>query len=203
VAPRPLSRLRRRVRPRRVAGVLPVAGGAGAAAACDSHPVGAAMEGSLARADGLRHRRRVVRGSDHPLRSWRPRRRVEAGTLAAQLATFPIDHGPHHLARDRGFRGSRPPPRRSETVTGGPRSSSVQSHRDLGARLAVYGLTPEARPPSRSPPRRISASATAGSPRLARPISTAMAAMEIAYVDRPHLARTCASGAHAAPDAAP
>jgi hypothetical protein len=149
------------------------------------------MEGSLARADGpsgivaawyedptTRYAHGVLGDA------------VEAGTLAAQLDDFPnCITGRITLPETEVFEDLAP---RLADLDGDGRAEIivVQSHRDLGARLVVYGLTPDGQNL-----RLLAATPNIGQRnRWLAPIGAADldgdGRVEIAYIDRPHLART-------------
>jgi hypothetical protein len=115
---------------------------------------------------------------------------VEAGTLAAQLDDFPnCITGRITLPETEVFEDLAP---RLADLDGDGRAEIivVQSHRDLGARLAVYGLTPDGQNL-----RLLAATPNIGQRnRWLAPIGAADldgdGRVEIAYIDRPHLART-------------
>jgi hypothetical protein len=166
--------------------------GALGAAACDAPPwQGAAMDGSLARAEA----------AQGPVAAWYedPTTRyahgalgdtVEAGTLAVQLAPDPDCRISRiTLPQTEVFEDVAP---RLADLNGDGRAEIivVHSHRDRGARLAVYALAPGA-----DVLRLAAATPHIGSPnRWLAPLGAADldgdGVMEIAYVDRPHLART-------------
>jgi len=176
-----------------VAMALAVCLAGGPASACEQPPwVGAAMDGSLAQVTGA---------APGPVAAWfeAPTTRyahgvlgdaVEAGALVAQLDDFPTCiTGRIELPQAEVFEDLAP---RLVDLDGEGRAEIVvvQSHRDLGARLAVYGptsdgagLTLRAATPNIGQPNRWLA-----------PIGAADldgdGTMEIAYIDRPHLART-------------
>ena len=162
------------------------------AAACDAPPwAGQAMAGSLAR---------LAAPGPGPVAAWfeDPTTRyahavlgdgIEAGTLAVLLSddpSCPVARLP--LPEAEVFEDLAP---RLADLDGDGRAEIivVQSHRDLGARLAVYGVTPEGG----------ELGLVAATPNIGRrnrwlaPVAAADldgdGATEIAYVDRPHLAR--------------
>ncbi len=161
----------------------------GAALGCDTPPWREAMDGSLV----------LTEAAAGPVAAWYedPTTRythgvlgdaVEAATLAVQTAPVPdCATARVVLPRAEVFEDIAPRPvdldgdGRAEIVV-------VQSHRDLGARLAVYGLRGETL-------RLLAATPNIGTPnRWLAPVGAADldgdGAVEIAYVDRPHLART-------------
>jgi hypothetical protein len=164
--------------------------GALGAAACDATPwQGVAMDGSLAQNDA----------AGGPVAAWYedPTTRyahgvlgdaVEAGTLAVQL-TSDCRVGRITLPHAEVFEDIAP---RLADLDGDGRAEVivVHSHRDRGARLAVYAATPDGS----------ALQLAAATPHIGRtnrwlaPVGTADldgdGAIEIAYVDRPHLART-------------
>ncbi|MCU4653989.1 VCBS repeat-containing protein [Roseibacterium sp. SDUM158016] len=115
---------------------------------------------------------------------------IEAGTLAAQLDNAPnCVTGRVTLPQAEVFEDLAP---RLADLDGDGRAEIivVQSHRDLGARLAVYGLAPDGQGL-----RLLAATPNIGrTNRWLAPVGAADldgdGYMEIAYVDRPHLART-------------
>lgn len=161
----------------------------GASAACDAPPWSAAMDGSLAKHDA----------PSGPVAAWYedPTTRyahgvlgdtVEAGTLAVQAAPFPECRVVRVTLPDAEVFEDIAP--RLVDLDGDQRAEIVvvQSHRDLGARLAIYGLRGgslrlRAATPNIGRPNRWLAPVGAGD-------LDGDGAVEIAYVDRPHLART-------------
>ena len=162
------------------------------ALACEQQPwIGHAMEGSLT--EGA--------GAMAPAAAWfeDPTTRyahavlgdgIEAGTLAVQLDDFPnCIVGRVTLPEAEVFEDLAP---RLADLDGDGQAEVivVQSHRDLGARLAVYGVTPDGQ----------GLQLVAATPNIGQrnrwlaPVAAADldgdGAMDIAYVDRPHLART-------------
>ncbi|MCT4683208.1 MAG: VCBS repeat-containing protein [Roseicyclus sp.] len=166
--------------------------GALAAAACQAPPwQDPAMEGSLTRAAA----------QDGPVAAWfeDPTTRyahavlgdgIEAGTLAVQTAPAPDCRVARiTLPETEVFEDIAP---RLADLDGDGRAEviAVHSHRDRGARLAVYAVTPDG----------TGLGLAAATPHIGRahrwlaPVGAADldgdGAIEIAYVDRPHLART-------------
>ncbi|NKX43670.1 FG-GAP repeat domain-containing protein [Roseicyclus persicicus] len=175
---------------RAAAGLLLAALFAGPVSACAVAPwEGRAMDGSLARLDA----------AAGPVAAWYedPTTRyahgvlgdaVEAGTLAVQIAPFPDCRVARvTLPEVEVFEDLAP---RLADLDGDGRAELVvvQSHRDLGARLVVYAAGDEA------------LTLAAATPNIGRPnrwLAPVGAAdldgdglTEIAYIDRPHLART-------------
>jgi hypothetical protein len=161
-------------------------------AACDPPPwLGAAMDGSLTR----------IAADEGPVAAWYedPTTRyahgvlgdtVEAGTLAVQVTPAPDCRAARiTLPQTEVFEDIAP---RLADLDGDGHAEImvVQSHADLGARLAVYGRTAEG----------TGLTLYAATPNIGRrnrwlaPVGAADldgdSRAEIAYVDRPHLART-------------
>lgn len=192
MAPRPTMRPLRRVARGAVQALgLWLAGTLGAMA-CDAPPwAGVAMTGSLTRSDA----------AQGPVAAWfeDPTTRyahgvlgdaVEAGTLAVQIAPGPecrVDR--ITLPRTEVFEDIAP---RLADLDGDGRAEVivVHSHRDLGARLAVYALARDG-----GALRLVAATPHIGQRnRWLAPVAAADldgdGTAEIAYIDRPHLART-------------
>ena len=195
MAPRPPSRpLRAPARGAMLALCLWLAG-PGGAMACDQPPwIGVAMPGSLAEAPGPTPR-------SGPVAAWYedPTTRyphgvlgdtTEAGTLAVQLDDFPnCIVGRVTLPEVEVFEDLAP--RLADLDgDGAPEIITVQSHARLGARLVVYGLSADGQ----------GLELRAATPNIGRrnrwlaPVGVADfdgdGAMDVAFVDRPHLART-------------
>jgi hypothetical protein len=192
VAPRPLLRMCGwSARGAWLASCLWLAG-VGPSAACDQPPwIGAAMPGSLTQVD--RFSGIVAAWFEDPTTRYAHGvlgDTVEAGTLAAQLDGFPnCVAGRITLPETEVFEDLAP---RLADLDGDGKAEIivVQSHRDLGARLVVYGLTPDGQDL-----RLLAATPNIGrTNRWLAPIGAADldgdGRVEIAYIDRPHLART-------------
>lgn len=174
---------------RAAAGLLLGALLAAPAPACDAPPwEGRAMEGSLARIDA----------AEGPVAAWYedPTTRyahgvlgdaVEAGTLAVQLAPFPDCRVARVTLPEVEVFEDLAPRLADLDDDGRAEVIVVQSHRDLGARLAVYAMRGD------------TLALAAATPNIGRPnrwLAPIGAAdldgdgwTEIAYIDRPHLAR--------------
>ncbi|MBY6202504.1 VCBS repeat-containing protein [Maritalea mobilis] len=166
--------------------------GAGGALACDQPPwVGVAMEGSVTQASG----------PHGPVAAWfeDPTTRyahavlgdaIEAGTLAVQLDDVPDCTTARIVLPEAEVFEDLAPRLADLTGDGRPEIIVVQSHATQGARLSVYGVGPNG----------TDLTLYAATPHIGRanrwlaPVGVADldgdGTQDIAYVDRPHLART-------------